>query len=117
MDIVGDSKLASDAQPRVVQQLRTAIRGADHFQRARNAGSLVCIPTGDGMARAFLGTDVAAPLRTALEIDRALASDRFSHLPRRKNADFAQFAFELVRTRVAASKAGSGKTTSKKKSR
>jgi class 3 adenylate cyclase len=76
MDIVGYSKLPSDVQPRVVAQLRGAVRGTPDFQRARENGSLICIPTGDGMALAFLGTDVAAPLRTALDIDRALGAAR-----------------------------------------
>lgn len=75
MDIVGYSKLASDTQPRVVQQLRSAVRSARNFQLARDNGMLICIPSGDGMALVFFESDVSMPLQTALEIDSALRAD------------------------------------------
>jgi class 3 adenylate cyclase len=75
MDIVGFSKLASDLQPRVVQQMRMAVRNAAPFKRARDEAALICLPTGDGMALVFLGQDAAAPLQTALEIAAALRGE------------------------------------------
>lgn len=72
MDIVGYTKFTSDVQSRVVQQLRAAVRNSLEFKRARESNSLICIPTGDGMALVFLDNDVCAPIRTALEIEAAL---------------------------------------------
>ncbi|MGB8170515.1 MAG: AAA-like domain-containing protein, partial [Chthoniobacteraceae bacterium] len=72
MDIVGYTKFASDVQSGLVQQLRAAVRNSVEFKRARAAGSLICIPTGDGMALVYLDNDVCAPIRTAIEIEAAL---------------------------------------------
>jgi class 3 adenylate cyclase len=75
LDVVGYSKLASDLQPRVVNQLRMAVRNASEFKRARDDGTLICLPTGDGIALVFMGRDVAAPLRTAWEIASGLRAE------------------------------------------
>ena len=75
MDVVGYTKLPSDVQSRVVQQLRVAVRGSSGYQQAKAEGSLICIPTGDGMALVFFANDVGAPLRTALEIAAALRTE------------------------------------------
>lgn len=72
MDIVGYTKLPSDVQSRVVQQLRSAVRNTVEFKRARESSSLICIPTGDGMALVFMNNDVCAPIRTSIEIETAL---------------------------------------------
>ena len=71
-DIVGYSRLPSDEQPRLLVQLRQALRNSTEFNRGRENNSLICISTGDGMALVFLGNDVGAPLRAALEIVAAL---------------------------------------------
>jgi class 3 adenylate cyclase len=71
-DIVGYSRLASDEQPKLLVQLRQALRSSPEFNRGRESNSLICISTGDGAALVFLGTDVGAPLRAALEIVAAL---------------------------------------------
>src|SRR4051812_6672020 len=71
-DIVGYSRLASDEQPKLLVQLRQALRSSPEFNRGRESNSLICISTGDGVALVFLGSDAAAPLRAALEIDSAL---------------------------------------------
>src|SRR4051794_22752664 len=73
-DAVGYSKLASDEQPRLLQQLRTAVRKSAEIERARGAGSLISIPTGDGMALVFFDSDVSAPIRAARELSVALKS-------------------------------------------
>jgi hypothetical protein len=69
---VGYSRLATDEQPRLLQQLRTAVRNSAEFNRGRSNSSLICIPTGDGMALVFLENDVCAPIRAAQEISKAL---------------------------------------------
>src|SRR2546430_2171689 len=74
-DIVGYSRLASDGQPALLQQLRHAVHNAADFNRARDAGTLLCLPTGDGMALVFFGNDVCAPIRTATEISAALRAN------------------------------------------
>src|SRR6187401_2598881 len=71
-DIVGYTRLASDEQPKLLVQLRQALRNSTEFNRARESNSLICIPTGDGAALVFLGNDAGAPLRAALEIVAAL---------------------------------------------
>ncbi len=71
-DVVGYSKLASDEQPRLIQRLRQAVRKSAEFNRAHNNHSLICLPTGDGMALVFLESDVCAPVRAAVEISSEL---------------------------------------------
>ncbi len=71
-DIVGYTRLASDEQPKLLVQLRQALRNSTEFNRGRENSSLISISTGDGVALVFLGSDVCAPLRAALEIAGAL---------------------------------------------
>ena len=71
-DVVGYSRFATDERPPLLHQLRTVVRNSVEFNRGRDSGSLICIPTGDGMALVFLGGDVCAPLRAAQEISSAL---------------------------------------------
>jgi len=75
MDVVGYTKLLSDVQSRVVQQLRLAVRGSSGYKQAKEEASLICIPTGDGMALVFFANDVCAPIRTALEVTAALRAE------------------------------------------
>ena len=71
-DVVGYSRVPTDEQPPLLHQLRTAVRNSTEFNRGRSRGSLICIPTGDGMALVFLENDACAPMRAAREICRAL---------------------------------------------
>ncbi|HEV7869583.1 MAG TPA: AAA-like domain-containing protein [Chthoniobacteraceae bacterium] len=71
-DVVGYSKLATDAQPRLQQRLWQLVRASQEFTRAKGDGGLICLPTGDGLAMVFPGHNVCGPLRTALEIANAL---------------------------------------------
>jgi len=71
-DVVGYSKLPSDEQPRLIQQLRHAVRNSVEYTRAHDHHSLICLPTGDGMALVFFESDVCAPVRAAIEISAAL---------------------------------------------
>jgi len=71
-DVVGYSQLASDEQPKLVQQLRHAVRTSTEYNRAHRNKSLICLPTGDGMALVFFEANVRAPLHAAVEISQAL---------------------------------------------
>ena len=71
-DIVGYTRLASDEQPKLLVQLRQALRNSAEFNRGRDANSLICISTGDGMALVFLDNQACAPLRAAREIVASL---------------------------------------------
>ena len=71
-DVVGYSRLPSDEQPGLIQQLRQAVRNSIEYNRAHDNHSLICLPTGDGMALVFFDSDVCAPVRAAVEISLAL---------------------------------------------
>ena len=71
IDIVGYSKLLIDDQQAVVRGLSAVVRGSAEFQAADQAGKLVRLPTGDGIALIFFTTP-EAPVRCALEIARGL---------------------------------------------
>ena len=71
-DVVGYSRLPSDEQPGLIQQLRQAVRSSSEYNRAHDNHSLICLPTGDGMALVFFDSDVCAPVRAAVEISLAL---------------------------------------------
>jgi TolB-like protein/class 3 adenylate cyclase/Flp pilus assembly protein TadD len=71
VDIVGYSKLPITEQRASVERLNDIVRNTDEFQTAENAGRLIKIPTGDGMALVFY-QNPEAPVECALEIARAL---------------------------------------------
>jgi class 3 adenylate cyclase len=71
-DVVGYSRFATDEQPKLLHQLRAAVRNSAEFNRGCSNRSLICISTGDGMALVFLESDVRAPIRAAQEITVAL---------------------------------------------
>ena len=73
-DIVGFAKLANEDQLRHFHRLSQIVRGSPEFSRARDAGQLVCSPTGDGVAIAFFD-DARAPARCAIEVSQALRRD------------------------------------------
>jgi len=70
-DIVGYSKLLIDDQQAAVRQLNAVVRGSNEVRVADAAGKLIRLPTGDGTALIFFTTP-EAPVRSALEITRAL---------------------------------------------
>ncbi len=61
IDIVGYSKLLTNQQRELLQQLNQVVRGTEPFRSAEAAGKLVRLPTGDGMALAFF-TSPDAPV-------------------------------------------------------
>src|SRR6266496_4767344 len=71
IDIVGYSKLSSNDQHAVVEELNQIARASEQSQRAETASRLLKIPTGDGMALVFY-TSPEAPAQCAVEISRAL---------------------------------------------
>ncbi len=71
MDVVGYSKLLIDDQRELIAELNAVVLGTDAVRAAEAAGKLIRLPTGDGMALAFFTTP-EAPVRCAVEIDRAL---------------------------------------------
>ena len=75
-DVVGYSRLPSDEQPGLIQQLRQAVRNSIEYNRAHDNHSLICLPTGDGMALVFFDSDVCAPVRAAVEISLALRNGK-----------------------------------------
>jgi adenylate cyclase len=71
IDIVGYTKLLTNEQHALVDQLNQVVRGSDEFKRAEAADRLIKIPTGDGMALIFYKSP-EQPVECALEIHRAL---------------------------------------------
>ena len=72
-DIVGYSRLPMDEGAALVEQLTAVVEHTKAFRRAKGSDQLILLPTGDGMALAFLG-DPMAPVKCAVEISRALRS-------------------------------------------
>src|SRR4030088_925473 len=71
MDIVGYSKLSINEQSALLATLNQIVRETDEFRSAEQAGRLIKIPTGDGMALVFYNSP-ETPVECALEISRAL---------------------------------------------
>lgn len=71
IDIVGYSKLLINEQHESARELNQVVRNSDAFRTAEEAGKLIRLPTGDGMALAF-ATTPDAPVRCALQIGKAL---------------------------------------------
>ena len=79
LDIVGYSKLRSDEQHALIDQLNQIVRSSDEFQKADAADRLIKIPTGDGMALVFYKSP-EQPVECALEISRALKTHPELHV-------------------------------------
>ena len=73
LDIVGYSKLLSDEQKELVQELNQIVRETEQFRAAEAEGKLTRLPTGDGMVLVFTNNP-EAPVQCALEISKALRS-------------------------------------------
>jgi hypothetical protein len=54
MDLVGYSTLLLDEQRQYLEQLTEIVRGAEQVRSAKEAGKLIQLPVGDGMALFFL---------------------------------------------------------------
>jgi TolB-like protein/Flp pilus assembly protein TadD len=71
MDLVGYSMLLLDEQRQCQQQLTNIVRGTDQVRIAKEAGKLIRLPAGDGMALVFFDSP-EAPVRCAIEISKKL---------------------------------------------
>ena len=71
MDAVGDSKFLVDEQREMQEQLNKIVRSTEQVRAAETAGSLIRLPTGDGMALVFFNSP-EAPLYCAIDIAKKL---------------------------------------------
>jgi TolB-like protein/Tfp pilus assembly protein PilF len=71
IDIVEYSKLLINEQSEVLAHLNGMVRGSEQVRAAEAEGTLIRLPTGDGMALVFRGTP-EAPVRCAVELSRAI---------------------------------------------
>ncbi len=73
MDVVEYSTLFITEQREVMSELNRIVRNTAPFRASEAAGTLIRLPTGDGMALVFL-THPEAPLECAMEISAAIKS-------------------------------------------
>ncbi len=71
MDIVGYSKLLIDEQREALHELNHLVLNTDAVRAAEGTGSLIRLPTGDGMALVFTSS-MEAPVECALQLSQAL---------------------------------------------
>src|SRR5215510_8197712 len=71
IDIVEYSKLLTDEQSEALQELNQIVRNTEASRGAEEAGQLIILPTGDGMALVFTGS-VEGPAECALELSQVL---------------------------------------------
>src|SRR3954452_14554997 len=71
MDLVGYSRLLLDEQRQYMEQLTEIVRRTEQVRSAKEAGKLIRLPVGDGMALVFFDSP-EAPVRCAIEISRKL---------------------------------------------
>lgn len=67
LDIVSFSLQTIDQQTELLTLLQELVRQTSEFQRSRAQDELILLPTGDGMALAFM-RDLVSPVKCALEI-------------------------------------------------
>src|SRR5216110_1545083 len=71
MDLVGYSTLLLDEQRQHQEQLTEIVRGTTQVRVAKEAGKLIRLPSGDGMALVFFDSP-EAPVRCAIEVSKKL---------------------------------------------
>src|SRR5436190_1037955 len=71
MDLVGYSRLLLDEQRQYMERLTEIVRRTEQVRSAKEAGKLIRLPVGDGMALVFFDSP-EAPVRCAIEIGRKL---------------------------------------------
>ncbi len=71
IDLVAWSQSAMEAQAESLDQLTKAFRATPAFLAEERAGTIECLPTGDGFAALFFG-DLTAPIQCALELSTSL---------------------------------------------
>src|SRR5213595_3878993 len=73
VDIVGYSKLLLNEQSEILDELNEVVRSAEQVRLAQDAGALLRLPTGDGVALIFRHSP-EEPARCALEISQGLTT-------------------------------------------
>jgi TolB-like protein/Tfp pilus assembly protein PilF len=71
MDLIGYSTLLLDEQRQCQEQLTEIVRSTEQVRIAKEAGKLIRLPVGDGMALVFFNSP-EAPVRCAIEINKKL---------------------------------------------
>src|SRR5881275_1531407 len=71
MDMVGYSRLLLDEQRQFQEELTEIIRDTEQVRIAKEAGKLIRLPVGDGMALVFFDSP-ETPVRCAIEISKRL---------------------------------------------
>src|SRR5438034_10283735 len=71
MDLVGYSMLLLDEQRQFQEQLTEIVRDTEQVRIAKEAGKLIRLPAGDGMALVFFDSP-EAPVRCAIEVSKKL---------------------------------------------
>src|SRR6478672_1243521 len=71
IDIVGYSQLLVNEQIEILDNLNRLVRETNSFRNAEQAGKLIRLPTGDGMALLFFRSP-EEPVNCALEVSRGL---------------------------------------------
>ena len=71
MDLVAYSTQLLDEQRQYQEQLTEIVRGTEQVRSAKEAGKLIRLPAGDGMALVFFDSP-EAPVRCAIEISKKL---------------------------------------------
>jgi hypothetical protein len=71
MDLVAYSTQLLDEQRQYMEQLTEIVRGSAQVRSAKEAGKLIRLPAGDGMALVFFDSP-EAPVRCAIEISKTL---------------------------------------------
>src|SRR5215831_7145127 len=71
MDLVAYSTQLLDEQRQYQEQLTEIVRGCEQVRSAKEAGKLIRLPAGDGMALVFFDSP-EAPVRCAIEISKRL---------------------------------------------
>ena len=71
IDVVGYSKRLINEQSELLETLKQIVRESAQVRAAKDEGSLIQLPTGDGVALVFRG-NVEQPVECALEISAAL---------------------------------------------
>jgi ATP-dependent Clp protease ATP-binding subunit ClpC len=72
LDLVRYSEELAIEQMALITRLQAIVRETQEYRRAKRGNNLVTAPAGDGFALAFLGGDLAAPLRCSIQIAKAI---------------------------------------------
>src|SRR5437879_13884801 len=71
MDLVGYSMLLLDEQRQFQEQLTEIVRDTEQVRIAKEAGKLISLPVGDGMALVFFDSP-ETPVRCVIEVSKRI---------------------------------------------